>query len=133
MKTICWLLVGICLAVALPSFSADQSGPIGVVKLYIDACKTGDVAVLKSIIAGPFLERRKLLLEKNRGYSDFLKEYHKGIGIGIATVKPGEDENSATVVVRHQPLNGSGGSNIALIVRREPGGPWLIFDEKFLE
>lgn len=133
MKTISWLLVGICLAFALPSFSADQSSPIGVVKLYIDACKTGDIAVLKSIIAGPFLERRKILLEKNRGYSDFLKEFYKDIGIGIVAVKPGANENSATVVVKQKPLNGNGGSNIELIVRREPGGPWLIFDEKFAE
>lgn len=133
MRTMSWLLLLMSVALLPLKLSADQGSPAVVVKAYIDACKTGNVAVLKSIIAGPFLERRKLLLETNRDYSAFLKDYHKNIGMEIVAVKPSEDENYGVVLVRQKPLNGSGGSNIELVVRREPGGPWLIFDEKFLE
>lgn len=133
MKTTIWLSIILSLAFWPSSLFADGSEAVGVVNAYIDSCKTGNVEVLKPLIAGPFLERRKLLLEKNREYSDFLKEFYKNIAIEVVAVDDDKDANSTAVVVRQKPLYGRGGSNIKLILRRDGGGPWLIFDEQLLD
>ena len=46
---------------------------------FFKALKDGDVGSIKQLIAGEMYERKKALLEKNKEYPKFLRNYYEGI------------------------------------------------------
>ena len=46
---------------------------------FLTALKNGDVNSIKQYIAGDMYESRKILLEQNKEYTEFLREYYQGV------------------------------------------------------
>ena len=50
-----------------------------VVLPFLDALKNGDVGLIKSYIAGDIYKNKRVLLEKNKEYSAFLRNYYQDV------------------------------------------------------
>lgn len=48
---------------------------------FFEASKNGDVETMKRLSAGPFYNRRKALLERNKGYPDYLRKFYSGVTV----------------------------------------------------
>ena len=48
-----------------------------VVMPYVESLRTGNVTAARQLISGKFYQRNRTLLEENRSYSDYLKNYYK--------------------------------------------------------
>jgi hypothetical protein len=46
---------------------------------FLEALKNGDVDLIKQYIAGDMYESRKILLEQNEEYPEFLRKYYEGV------------------------------------------------------
>jgi hypothetical protein len=73
---------------------------------YFEALKNGDVASIKHCIAGKMLQRYRVLLDQNKAYPDFLRNYYQGVDFSIAAVQlVGNDILASAIIVF--PGNGS--------------------------
>lgn len=111
---------------------ALEAGPENVVQDYYRASAEGDVEAVKTYITGPFNERRKVLLEKNKGYADFLRDHYAGIITEIVSVAVEDGAGKAEIVVK---LTFQGGSsfNTTLLLKNVMGGFWKIYDERLAD
>lgn len=46
---------------------------------FFEALKNGDVSSIKRYVAGDMYERKKVLLEQNQEYPEFLRNYYQGV------------------------------------------------------
>lgn len=58
---------------------------------FLDALKNGDVDSIKLHIAGDIYENRRVLLEKNKEYPEFLRNYYHGLEFYIENVMESGD------------------------------------------
>ena len=96
--------------------------PQDVVTAYFYAMKSGDVVTMKSYLDGKLLKKRKILLEKNTSYPDFLRNlYEKG------DIQVGEANDGVVKVMIHFP---DGNMQVhQLVVNQNSSGQWKIVDE----
>ncbi len=97
------------------------------------ALKEGDVSSIKQLIAGEMYESKKVLLEKNKEYPDFLKNYYQGIEFYVENATqsgnyiivdfliefPGGNRNFARLYLEQTKINTS---------ESHEGGIWHIID-----
>lgn len=118
-------VLGACLTglflFTLPAANAAQ-GPRDVAVVYFNAMQNGDVVTLKSCMSGRLYEKRKILLEQNAGYPEFLRKYYAGADIQIAEARDG------VVKVMAEFPDGSIHA-YQLVVEQAPDGNWLVTDE----
>jgi hypothetical protein len=57
---------------------------------YFQALQTGDVQFLLSVLAPPLLNNRRLLLERNTAYPDYLRNYYKNATFNVASITASE-------------------------------------------
>ena len=124
---------------------ARAAEPMDTVAVFFEASEAGNVKTIKSLIAGPFLDSRRVLLEENKDYPNKLREFYRGVTIEIVNEVIGNDK---TIKKAHpefytrshrmqevSPTSGASmqnGNSVAVVrVRRHfPGGS--AFDSKFL-
>jgi hypothetical protein len=106
----------------------EMEGPIEIVEKFLIASQNGEVEVMKTLIAGPYYERRKELLEDNKAYPDFLRKYFEEVFVRIVEVENQEINGSVMVVLENEVNNGHI-INTKLILRKDQTGAWKIFDE----
>ena len=70
-----------------------------VVLPFFDALKNGDVDSIKHYIAGDVYENKRVLLEKNKEYSEFLRNYYDGVEFYIDNLMESGDYIVVHVVV----------------------------------
>lgn len=70
---------------------AETTEPTDTVVKFYEAAKDGDIKTMKRLVAGPFYNSRKVLLEKNKGYPKFLREYYEGIEAQVVYAVVGND------------------------------------------
>ena len=63
------------LLAVVPAY-ADDIKILETVELYTQALKLGDIEELKNLLGGSLYEKRRVLLEDNTEYSDWLKQYY---------------------------------------------------------
>lgn len=96
--------------------------PRDVVAAYFHAMKNGDVVTMKSCMSGKLREKRKILLEQNADYPDFLRKYYAGVDIQVGEAHDG--------VVKVMVLFPDGSINShQLVVMQAPDGSWRIINE----
>ena len=61
--------------------------PQAVVIAYFKAMKNGDVEAMKSHMAGKLYQKRKVLLEKNKKYPEFLIGFYEGAKLEVIEVR----------------------------------------------
>ena len=108
-------------------FSMENT-PSETVTNYFQACKNGDVSTIKSLIADRFYERRKVLIEQNEQYPDFLRSRYSEMQIQIVSDEVESISGYAEIVIQQILPDGS---NIysTLILKENGGGFWKIVDE----
>ena len=72
------------LLAVVPAY-ADDIKILKTVELYTQALKSGDVEEIKNLLGGRLYEKRRVLLEENTEYSDWLKQYYAGASFSFPT------------------------------------------------
>ena len=96
---------------------------------YFEALKDGDVSSIKLHISEGMYERYKVLLEKNKDYPEFLRNYYNGAEFWVKKVELSGQEVSVAVSIQF-PDNESLGSKLLLRMNDLNsdviGGRWKI-------
>ena len=127
-----FLFVGMLIGWSPAASSGGILGPAATVQQFFAAYKNGEVQTIKTMITGPFYNRRKALIEKNPGYSDFLKKQLKGVQIAVISTDIKNSGNTASVTVRRMYPDGSV-FDTTFFLKRSVDGTWKIFDEKLAQ
>ena len=124
----------LCFLVTMPysSPSAAESGPDNTVLNYFIACQNGDIETIKQIITGPFYEKRKVLLNSNTEYSDFLARRFNGVKINLISVSISEENNSSDVIIEREYPQGSRLQS-KFILMEDENRIWKIYDVKVVD
>jgi len=77
-QILCLILV--CVSASSVSFAEE---PYQTVLNYLNASKNGDVQTIKSLIDGPYLQKSINLLENNKNYPEFLRDYYADVAFQI--------------------------------------------------
>ena len=146
------------LMVAVCYTASTAAGPSETVIQFFEASKNGDVEAMKDLIAGPFYDSRKTLLEMNKDYPEFLKKFYHGVKVVLIKHDIGDDEiikkNHYKLYQRHYSTpnikasdnhrNGYNDVSIVIVTLRFPDGSklrskyllkdtktgsWKIYDE----
>ena len=118
---------------AIVLFMADQAllaagpaSPDECVAQFFEASKNGDTARMKQLIAGTFYNQRKVLLEENATYPDFLRKYYEGARQQITSMR--EDRGGWVVEVRIAFADATVDSN-KLLLQKDATGTWKIMQD----
>ena len=124
---------GVFCVLAMALFMGDQAllaagpaSPDESVVQFFEASKNGDTARMKQLIAGSFYNQRKVLLEENTTYPDFLRKHYDGARLQINSMR--EDRRGWVVEVRTKFADGTVDSN-KFLVQKDASGSWKIIDE----
>lgn len=117
----------ICL-LNLPIWAAGGDGPEDTVYLYFSALKEGDIAELRNTVTESFYNKRKVLLERNSRYGDFLIKMYKDVQISIEDIDINDGRAHVSV---EQIRAGSDRSEIVLILKKINGWDWRVDQEQY--
>ena len=106
--------------------AAGPASPDECVAQFFEASKNGDTARMKQLIAGTFYNQRKVLLEENTTYPDFLRKYYEGARLQITSMR--EDRGGWVVEVRITFADGTVDSN-KWLVQKDATGTWKIIQD----
>lgn len=118
----------ILLAVFIVSFSAIEAkalGPNDTVLSYFQALKNGDVETIKDLITGEMYNRRKVLLEQNANYPEFLQKVYQGAEFKIIETTIEANATLVTVEVTFPDRT----KQFVLYLENDDLGNWKIFNE----
>ena len=122
------VIAGIMTSVPL---KAQDVGAANTVMNYFEACRSGNVDEIKSLITGPFYAKKSALLNDNAEYANFLKEHFDGVNVEIVSETPNNTETEADVTAEQHYPNG------ALLrtrfMMRYIDDTWKIYDEKLVD
>ncbi|MER3445423.1 MAG: hypothetical protein C4291_00690 [Candidatus Dadabacteria bacterium] len=108
-------------------FAAEGVGPVSTVIQFYKASKNGDIETMKRFISGSFYNRRKVLLEENKEYPNFLRQHYQGTKIRV--VNSNITKDNAVVDISIEFPDGSIDVN-SLLLKKDASGIWRIVDEK---
>ena len=122
----------VCFLIPFISFWAhsiltvEAAEPAMVVEQYILALKNGKIEAVKYLLSDKFYKKRKVLLENNPNYSEFLRKFYEDSEFRIMkTVQKNEQ-----VYVDIEQTRKDGSSNmITLILHEDKPGDWKINSE----
>jgi hypothetical protein len=112
----------------ISSAEIETDCPTLTVEKFIIASRNGDLELLKTLITGPYYEKRMLLLEYNEGYADFLRKNFEDIFFEINKVEFQNDPNYAIVQIK-KIMHNNQFINFELILIKDNMGNWKVFDE----
>jgi len=124
-----FVIAGLLILIACNSLAFSmENAPADTVLNYFQACENGDVNTIRSLIVDRFYQRRRVLLEDNEEYPEFLRSYYSGMRIEIiATEVEGENGNAA---VRFEQTFPNGNIiDATLILKKNTDSIWKISDE----
>ena len=124
--TVIILILLTYLACPMVSYAGE---PFDTVTGYLEALKSGDTLVLKSHIGGRLYQNRKVLLEDNAQYSEFLRKFYEGSRFRILAVVTDEKNQINKFVDVEFQFQGGNKSLISFVVTKDPFGVWKIVDE----
>ena len=123
-KTGLYIIIAV-LIVSFSSFASDALEPNDTVSRYLHALKQGDIGTIKDSIAGELYKKRKVLLEQNESYSEFLK---KTYGKAKFLIKE-TTANNNDVLVKVEVQFPRGKTKFILYLNKNAQGDWKIFKE----
>jgi hypothetical protein len=107
-------------------FAGAENTPASVATCYFSALSSGDTAAIKDLSGGEFHHRKQRLLEKNKGYPEFLRYRYAQSDFQVKEVDI--RGNSATVLTVTTLADGSV-MEVALVMQKDTRGQWKIVDE----
>jgi hypothetical protein len=95
---------------------------------FFKALKEGDVSSIKQLIAGQMYESKRVLLEKNKDYPEFLRNYYQGIEFYVENTTrsgnyiivdfliefPDGNQNLARLYLEQSKIDGSGSHGVGI-------------------
>jgi ABC-type transporter MlaC component len=123
-KTILCILSAV-LIVSFGAIKARASTPSDAVLSYFQALKNGDVETIKASITGDMYKKRKVLLEQNKNYPEFLKNVYKGAQFRIKDVSIKDNDAVVSVEVIFPDRK----TQFILYLIKDDLGNWKIFKE----
>ena len=123
-KSILCILIAVFI-VSFGSVRANALGPDDTVLDYFQALQQGDISAIKHSISGDLYKKRKVLLEQNTNYPEFLKNVYQGAEFQIK--KSTIQENNAVVTVEVYFPNRQ--KEFTLFLYKDAAGNWRIFKE----
>jgi hypothetical protein len=108
--------------------AAGSEKPEDTVIQFFEASKNGDTETIKQLIAGSFYNQRKVLLEENADYPDFLRKYYEGTEIQINKTIMKKGGMVGVVGIKIQFPDGNLDTT-KLLLKKDAGGVWKIVDE----
>ena len=117
------LLTGTCMAGAI------NLGPEDTVRQFYLASQNGNVTEMQQLIAGTFYNRRKVLLEENSEYPDFLRTHYLDTRITVDKILT-DDINAVAIVTASISYPDGNRESHELILKQDDNGIWKIVDEK---
>ena len=123
-KTGLYIIIAV-LIVSFSSFEANALGPNDTVLRYLTALKHGDIGTIKDSIEGELYKKRKVLLEQNKSYSEFLKKTYRAAKFIIKETTV--DNNDVLVKVEVKFPRGK--TKFILHLNKNAQGNWKIFKE----
>ena len=81
------------------SLYADDALVLETVNQYTQALSSGDVATLRSVLGGRLYAKRRLLLEENDEYPDWLRQYYYGARFSASLSDAGSDRYPSAMLV----------------------------------
>ena len=118
----------IILSILIASFisvAAYASTPNDTVLLYFQSLKNGDVITIKDLITGKLYEKRKVLLEQNENYSEFLKNLYQYAEFEITETIVKDSDAQINVQVNSP----DGKRPFILFLKKDDEGNWKIYKE----
>lgn len=104
---------------------AQDTLPADTIKRFFDASRAGDVETIKSLVAGSFYNRRKVLLEDNPAYPEFLASHYRDSSIEIAQATTDAVSGTAAVAATiRYPDNKQ--ESVRYILKQDASGAWKI-------
>lgn len=94
------LLVALLTSTPLSSASGDDGALIrSALRSFSAGLKAGNTAVIEAWIGGKLLDEKKVLLRKNKAYSQFLRQYYRGATFEVANVTHTGGQASAELII----------------------------------
>lgn len=125
MKIMKAIIVVVGIAV-LYTASAVAEEPDDTAKLFLEACKTGDVVGIEALTAGRYYDRIKVLLSKNREYSKYLRKIHQSVTMEIVDREVMRDKAVLTI---RKVISDGGYRDSKIVLESFGGGNWKVTDE----
>ena len=123
------IVTGLLLATT-PAYS-DDSKVLDTVERYTQALQSGDVEAIKNLLGGRLYKKRRVLLEENTEYSDWLKQYYAGASFSYpngVTSEAGTADKQVEVETR---LGSGERVRIRLVLQSAPDtDEWQIIEQK---
>jgi hypothetical protein len=107
---------------------AKSAKPGDTVIQFFEASKNGDTETIKQLIAGSFYNQRKVLLEENKDYPNFLRKYYQGTELQIGNIIMEENGTVGVVDIKIQFPDGNVDTT-KLLLKKDAGGIWKVVDE----
>ena len=107
------------------SIAANASSPVDTALNYFQALQQGDLNTIKDSIAGEIYRTRKVLLEQNERYPEFLRNIYQGANFQIKSVAIQDNNAAVTVEVRFPDRQ----KVFILFLNKDDLGNWKIFKE----
>ena len=91
MKKCLSVLIITTLMIVLSFTDSKAADPFETVIKFFEASKSGDVETMKHLIAGTLYKSRRVLLEINTNYPEFLKKFYDGATMNPLQYEVGND------------------------------------------
>lgn len=106
--------------------SVEAAGPNEIVTLYFQALKEGNVKVVKNLISGKLYSKKRVLLEENPTYGNFLKKIYMDANIHIVDTIKKNEVTHVNVKIEFQ----DGSSRlVTLLLKKDNRKNWKINEE----
>lgn len=128
MKTLLLCIVMLWGSALLNPVILHAEEPFDTVKGYTNALKSGDTTRLRSYIGGHLYKKRKVLLEQNVSYPEFLRNLYERAEFQISETVMDLGQRGQAVKVHIEFPDGNSFVS-TMIVEEESSGSWKIVDE----
>jgi hypothetical protein len=118
-------LMIVVLIMSFGSFDANALEPNDIVLSYLQALKDGNIEAIKDSIAGELYKKRKVILEQNENYSEFLKKFYQDAEFQLTKTTTKDDKVFISVDVDFSGRK----SNFTFLLLKNTSGNWKIYEE----
>ena len=107
-------------------FTVAATEPDQVITAYFEALKVGDIELIKDLISNNLYNKKRVLLEKNPKYGNFLKKIYQDADIHIVNIAKKDKGTYVNVEINF--LNG-GQDLVTFLLTKNNAKDWKISEE----
>lgn len=120
------LIISLIAVWGFDPIAAEAATPEETVIAYFIALQEGDIKEIKNLLAHDYYQKKSVLLENNKNYSEFLKKYHMSTEFRVLNFV--QNGTHASVEVEQGFQDGTR-KIVKLILQKDESGDWKIAEE----